>query len=86
MTEERTIAVAVVDDHPLFRRGIISLLETLDGVAVVGDAASVDEAVELVDRVVPDVVLMDLDLGTGSGIDATKDWLLAPVASGFRPS
>ena len=72
MTEERTITVVVVDDHPLFRRGIISLLETLDGVEVVGDAASVDEAVELVDRVVPDVVLMDLDLGTGSGIDATK--------------
>lgn len=72
MTEERTVTVAVIDDHPLFRRGIISLLETLDGVEVVGDAASVDDAIDLVDRVEPDVVLMDLDLGTGSGIDATK--------------
>ncbi|WP_136706264.1 response regulator transcription factor [Agromyces sp. H66] len=72
MTEERIITVAVVDDHPLFRRGIISLLETLDGVEVVGDAASVDDAIDLVDRVVPHVVLMDLDLGGGSGIDATK--------------
>jgi DNA-binding NarL/FixJ family response regulator len=72
MSAERTISVAVVDDHPLFRRGIISLLETLHHVRVVGDAASVDAAVDLVGRTEPDVVLMDLDLGTGSGIDATR--------------
>ena len=66
------ITVAVVDDHPLFRRGIISLLETLENVEVVGDAAGVDEAVDLVASASPDVVLMDLDLGGGSGIDATK--------------
>jgi DNA-binding NarL/FixJ family response regulator len=67
-----SIAVAVVDDHPLFRRGIMSLLETLDGVHVVGDAESVDDALALVARRAPDVVLMDLDLGRESGIDATK--------------
>jgi DNA-binding NarL/FixJ family response regulator len=67
-----SIAVAVVDDHPLFRRGIMSLLETLDGVHVVGDAESVDEALALVAQLAPDVVLMDLDLGRESGIDATK--------------
>lgn len=72
MGRERPLTVAVVDDHPLFRRGIISLLETLEGVEVVGDASSVDEAVALVDARVPDVVLMDLDLGAGSGIDATR--------------
>ncbi|MBM7503803.1 response regulator [Agromyces aurantiacus] len=72
MDAQRTITVAVVDDHPLFRRGIISLLETLDHVEVAGDAATVDEALDLVDARRPDVVLMDLDLGTGSGIDATR--------------
>ncbi|WP_308797332.1 response regulator transcription factor [Agromyces silvae] len=72
MTQERTITVVVVDDHPLFRRGIISLLDTLEHVRVVGDAATVDEAIDLVDATEPDVVLMDLDLGDGSGIDATK--------------
>lgn len=72
MSEQRTITVAVVDDHPLFRRGIISLLETLEHVEVVGDADSVDAAVELVTERTPDVVLMDLDLGGESGIDATR--------------
>lgn len=72
MSHQRRIRVAVVDDHPLFRRGIISLLETLEHVDVVGDAASVDEAIDLVASATPDVVLMDLDLNGESGIDATK--------------
>ena len=65
-------SVGQSDDHPLFRRGIISLLETLDAVTVVGDAATTEEALELVATAAPDVVLMDLDLGGESGIDATK--------------
>ncbi len=69
---QKTIEVAVVDDHPLFRRGIISLLETLDAVTVVGDAANTDDAIELIGASRPAVVLMDLDLGGESGIDATK--------------
>lgn len=67
-----SIRIVVVDDHPLFRIGITSLLETLDGVEVVGAAASVEEAVSVVRETLPDVVLMDLDLGDGSGIDATR--------------
>lgn len=75
MEAERTISVAVVDDHPLFRRGIISLLETLDGVAVAGSAATAAQALELVAAAAPDVVLMDLDLGPDSGIDVTREML-----------
>lgn len=70
--DDASIRVVVVDDHPLFRRGIISLLDSLAGVDVVGDAADVESAVALVARTGPDVVLMDLDLGDGSGIDATR--------------
>lgn len=72
MPRDSVITVAVVDDHPLFRRGIMSLLDTLDGVEVTGDAASIDEALALIDDRRPDVVLMDLDLGAESGIDATR--------------
>lgn len=69
----RSIRVVVVDDHPVFRIGIAALLETLEGVTVAGSAATADEAVEVVLREVPDVVLMDLDLADGSsGIDATR--------------
>lgn len=72
MTSPRPIRIVVVDDHPLFRIGITSLLETLDRVEVVGAAASVEESVAVVGETSPDVVLMDLDLGEGSGIDATR--------------
>lgn len=71
--ESSAIRVVVVDDHPLFRIGIISLLETLEGVEVVGSAETADEAVEVVIAASPAVVLMDLDLASGSsGIDATR--------------
>lgn len=67
------LRVVVVDDHPVFRIGIAALLDSLDGVTVVGSAADADEAVAVVVREVPDVVLMDLDLAHGtSGIDATR--------------
>ncbi len=72
-TASDPIRVVVVDDHPLFRIGIISLLETLEGVEVVGSAETADEAVEVVLSASPAVVLMDLDLAAGSsGIDATR--------------
>ena len=63
--------VLIVDDHPVFRRGLSSLI-TASGLEVVGEAASQHEAVELARRLEPDVVLMDLALPDGSGITATE--------------
>lgn len=83
MTSPRHIRIVVVDDHPLFRIGITSLLETLEGVEVVGAAASVEESVAVVGESSPDVVLMDLDLGEGSGIDATRAILREHPATGI---
>lgn len=71
-TPGTTIRVVVVDDHPVFRIGMVALLETLDAVEVVGQAATQDEAVAVVGRACPDVVVMDLDLGAGSGVEATR--------------
>ncbi len=70
------IRVAVVDDHPMFRLGMVALLETLGDIAVVGQASSAAEAEATVGPEV-DVVLMDLELGDGNGIDVTRALLRA---------
>ena len=70
--EGERIRVFVVDDHPVFALGLASFLDSIDGIDVVGRAGSEDEAVAGVLEVEPDVVLMDLDLGAGSGIEATR--------------
>jgi DNA-binding NarL/FixJ family response regulator len=77
MTSERPITVVVVDDHPVFRIGMVALLESLDSIEVVGQAADEESAVAVVEEVRPDVVLMDLDLGPGSGVEATRQILRA---------
>lgn len=69
---ERTLRVAVVDDHPVFRLGMVGLLASLDGIEVAGQAENAAQALALVDEAV-DVVLMDLHLGDDSGIETTRD-------------
>ncbi|MFZ2530441.1 MAG: response regulator transcription factor [Rhodococcus sp. (in: high G+C Gram-positive bacteria)] len=69
-----SIRVAVVDDHPLFRLGMVALLGTLDGIDVVVEASSVQQALDVVTADV-DVALMDIELGDGSGIEATGSLL-----------
>jgi two-component system, NarL family, response regulator DevR len=67
------IRVLLVDDHPLYRLGVSTLLGTVPDVEVVGEAESTTEAVELADRLVPDVVLMDVRLRSGSGVEACRE-------------
>lgn len=66
------IRVAVVDDHEMVRKGIISYLITEPEIEVVGEANSGNTAVKLVLEQKPHVVLMDLLMENGTGIDATK--------------
>lgn len=66
-----SLRVLVVDDHALFRDGMISLLNT-SGMQVVGSAANGKEAVSKAKSLLPDVVLMDIDMPVLSGIDATR--------------
>ena len=66
------IRVLVADDHPLARAGLEQLLGSLDGIALVGTAASADEAVRLTVEGEPDVVLMDLEMPDLDGIEATR--------------
>jgi DNA-binding NarL/FixJ family response regulator len=68
----RTIRVLIADDHPLFRGGLRSLLESVDDLEVCGEATTGEEAVELARLASPDVVVMDLNMPGLGGIDATR--------------
>ncbi|TFH35061.1 MAG: response regulator transcription factor [Anaerolineales bacterium] len=66
------IRIVIVDDHALFREGLASILKVEPDLEVSGLAGSVQEAVELVRRLKPDIVLMDFSLPDGTGVDATR--------------
>jgi DNA-binding NarL/FixJ family response regulator len=70
MTEPLTILIA--DDHPLFRKGLRTLLGTLPQVQVVGEATNGTEAVRLADQLQPNLVLMDLQMPSGDGLTAIR--------------
>jgi len=66
------VRVLVVDDHALFRRGIVSVLANQAGISVVGEAANGLEAIEKAEKLAPDVILMDLNMPGCSGLEATQ--------------
>ncbi|MDN5587014.1 MAG: response regulator transcription factor [Brevibacterium sp.] len=68
-----SIRVILVDDHPVVRAGLRSVIDAPEHIAVVGEAGSGEEALAAVDELTPDVVLCDLRLGAGiDGIEVTK--------------
>ncbi|MBT4491993.1 MAG: UvrY/SirA/GacA family response regulator transcription factor [Gammaproteobacteria bacterium] len=71
------IRVIVVDDHQLVRIGTRRLLEDIPGFEIIADAGSGEEAVELVIRHKPDVVLMDIQMPGIGGLEATRRCLRA---------
>ena len=66
------IRILVADDHALFRSGLKALFASVDGAEVVGEAATGEETVEWAAELTPDVVLMDLQMPGGGGIEATR--------------
>jgi DNA-binding NarL/FixJ family response regulator len=65
------IRVVVADDHPLFREGVITSLQAVPDIVVVGQAADADEALRVVREELPDVALLDVTM-PGNGIDAAR--------------
>lgn len=66
------IKVILADDHPVVRRGLAAIVDAEDDIQVVGEAANGQEALALVHRLKPDVVLMDLQMPVLDGVEATK--------------
>lgn len=73
----KTIRVLLVDDHEIVRVGLRSVLGQKHGIVVVGESASMAEAVVLAGKLKPDVILMDIRLPDGSGVDACREILAA---------
>jgi len=70
--EERRLRVLLADDHEIVREGLISLLSDEHSIQVVGEAANGREAVDLADRLRPDVVIMDVAMPLIDGDEATR--------------
>lgn len=66
------IKVLIVDDHPMVAEGIQSILETYDDIDVVGTLSNGQEAVDQIDTLDPDVILMDLNMPRLGGLSATE--------------
>jgi two-component system nitrate/nitrite response regulator NarL len=62
----------IIDDHPLFRRGVMQLVEMAGEFDVVGEASSGQEGIDMVRRLLPDMVLLDLNMKDMSGLDVLK--------------
>jgi len=68
----RTIRLVIVDDHELVRKGLRSFLDLESDLRIVGEAATVTEAVDLVERLQPDLVLLDMRLPDATGTEACR--------------
>jgi DNA-binding NarL/FixJ family response regulator len=70
MTE--VIRMLLVDDHALFRKGLIGLIGSQKDLEVVGEAEDGDEALEKARQLMPDVILMDISMAKCDGLEATR--------------
>ena len=64
--------VLIVDDHPLFRRGLVQLLRTIPAFVLVGEAGSGAEGLALARELRPDLILLDLNMRDGDGLDMLR--------------
>ncbi len=75
MVNEETVRlkkILIIDDHHLFREGLMSLFQSTDDFLVVGGAGSVHEGIQKAFKEQPDLILMDFSLPDGTGLDATR--------------
>ena len=73
MSDELLISLLIVDDHPVVRDGLRGMFESAPGFRVLGEASNGVEAVERAAHLDPDVILMDLRMPGGAGVDAIRE-------------
>jgi DNA-binding NarL/FixJ family response regulator len=66
------VSILIADDHPLFRKGVRALLDSMSNIELVGEASSGAEAIAKAAELQPDMVLMDLRMPGGNGLDAIR--------------
>jgi two-component system response regulator DevR len=72
-TVTRPLRILVVDDHEVVRQGLVALLDRREGFEVVAEAGSVAEAIAMAHRFEPDIVVLDVRLPDGSGVEACRE-------------
>ncbi|MEV7129298.1 response regulator transcription factor [Streptomyces sp. NPDC093260] len=73
MTDDTTVSLLIVDDHPVVRDGLRGMFESAPGFTVLAEAADGVEAVAKAAALDPDVILMDLRMPGGAGVDAIRE-------------
>lgn len=72
MTEQHVTSLLIVDDHPLFRKGVKQLINDAGGFDIVGEASSGEEGIDLAYLRQPEMILLDLNMKDMSGLDVLK--------------
>lgn len=69
----KRIKVLIADDHPIFRRGLSATIEKEKNISIVGEAENGKVAIEMVERLMPDVVILDIDMPIKDGIETARE-------------
>ena len=80
-SEAPAIRIAIIEDHAIVRAGLRMLIESQPGMEVVSESAKASDALKITKSITPDIILLDLDLGTENGLDFLPELLRA-----FRPA
>ena len=74
-TLEKKIKILVVDDHPIIRQGLAQLIDQEEDLVFAGEAHDAAEALQVIEKIKPDLAIVDISLKGKSGIELTKDIL-----------
>ncbi len=68
----KKIKIIIADDHPIFRKGILGILKEDASIEILGEASNGNEALEMIKKLLPDVVLLDVDMPELNGLETAK--------------